>query len=138
MYGHVRATPDEVYDHIVGLGQADHWLKYFCNVVWRTPSHTGVDSVFDETFDFMTIRVRTMVDDRGGRWAAAVDRCSLPIANKMLEDVRLSDDGAGGTDVDWKIHYDPPLLITPAAGLGNAFFEYMLNKSLEQLDALVG
>lgn len=74
---------------------------------YRLSPEGSKEIVVDERFWFMTLRVRTIVNEPGRRWSASIDACSLPLAERMLEDAIIERIG-DRTRATWTIYYDPP------------------------------
>ncbi len=133
----IAAPPEVVFAHAIRLQRARQWLRYFGHVRWLTPHHEGEGATVDETFAFMTLRVRTLLDQPGERWSSSIDACSIPLASMMLQDIHFEADGCGGTKLCWLIHYDPPLLLRPIDPLVQPFFRHMFSSSVKRLKKLL-
>lgn len=70
--------------------------------LWHTPVGEFPDALMDETFLFMNIRMRTVHYEPGQRLAVSIDRCSLPLAAQMLQDLEFTPVD-GGTRFRWRI-----------------------------------
>ncbi len=132
----IGAKPEEVFAHVIRLQRAKEWLRYFKHVRWRTAQHEGVGATADETFAFMTLRIRTLTEQVGEHWVSSVDACSMPLASMMLQDIRLEADGDAAR-LCWSIHYDPPLLLRPVDPLLQPFFRHMFSSSVARLKKLL-
>jgi FAD/FMN-containing dehydrogenase len=132
---HLRASatiwaPAELLDRsFVGFEAAERWLPQFLGVRWLD----GPEPCFDEYFTFMTLRVRTLIHDPGVRWIAACEACSLPLASRMIEELRFEPLADNRTRVDWHIAFDPPPLLRPGVGLVAPRFGAWMQRCLDGL-----
>jgi hypothetical protein len=128
----MEASPEAVYDVMAKTISAQIWVKYLC-CVDRFTDPDDPEAVFDETFWFMTLRIRTIVAARGERWAASVDAGSLPLAVRMLEVVDLTPLEGGRTHFRWRICFDLPWYLKPFFPLVKPFFDHLFSASTRQL-----
>ena len=128
------APAGAIFDAIVDLRDAGDWLPDFVRACWiEGPDERG-EQVVDETFRFMSQRVRTFVAERGSHWMASIDACTLPLGRELMEDLELTPRDGGGTHVRWRYYYDPYPALKPFRKLLHREFDHMLRVSLEQLD----
>ena len=131
----LSASPDAVYDGIVNLTDARDWLPDFVRARWVYGPDADGGQVVEETFRFMSQRVRTFVAEPGRHWMASIDACTLPLGRELMEDLELEPLPDGGTRVRWRYYYDPYAALKPFRKLLHKEFDHMLRLSLEQLDA---
>jgi D-arabinono-1,4-lactone oxidase/polyketide cyclase/dehydrase/lipid transport protein len=130
----MSAPPEAIFDAIVDLRDATEWLPDFVRANWvEGPSARG-EQVVEETFRFMSQRVRTFLAERGRHWMASIDACTLPLGRELMEDLELEPMPDGRTLVRWRYYYDPYPALRPIRPLLHRQFEHMLRLSLEQLD----
>lgn len=134
----LSASPEAVYDGIVNLTGAREWLPDFVRARWVYGPDERGEQVVEETFRFMTQRVRTFVAEPGRHWMASIDACTLPLGKELMEDLELEPLPDGGTRVRWRYHYDPYTALKPFRKLLHREFDHMLRLSLEQLDRHLG
>lgn len=132
------ASPERVYDGIVNLTGAREWLPDFVRARWIEGPDANGGQVVEETFKFMSQRVRTFVAEPGRHWMASIDACTLPLGRELMEDLELEPLPDGGTRVRWRYYYDPYTALKPFRRLLHKEFDHMLRLSLEQLDAHLG
>ncbi len=132
------ASPERIYDGIVNLTEARDWLPDFVRARWVEGPDENGEQVVEETFRFMSQRVRTFVAEPGRHWMASIDACTLPLGRELMEDLELEPLPDGGTRVRWRYYYDPYKLLKPFRKLLHKEFDHMLRLSLEQLDEHLG
>jgi FAD/FMN-containing dehydrogenase len=125
----ISAPPEALDRSFVGFEAAERWLPQFLGVRWLD----GPEPCFEEYFTFMTLRVRTLIHEPGRRWVAACDACSLPLASRMIEELRFEPLTADRTRVDWHIAFDPPPLLRPGVGLVAPRFGAWMQRCLDAL-----
>jgi FAD/FMN-containing dehydrogenase len=130
----VAAAPEDVFDAIVMLRGATEWLPDFVRARWVEGPNERGEQVVEETFKFMTQRVRTFVAERGRHWMASIDACTLPLGREMMEDLELEPLDGGRTMLRWRYYYEPHPLLRPARRLLHHDFDRMLRLSLDQLE----
>jgi hypothetical protein len=90
------------------------------------------------TFAFMTMRGRVIELEWPRRWAANITDASLPLATSMVEGIDMVPTPDGGTDVRWRIAYDVPPALAPFNLVIKPFFQWMFQRSLENLARYLG
>ena len=70
---------------------------------WHTPVGEFTDAVVDETFLFMNIRMRTAHYEPGRALVISIDRCSMPLASSMVQDMEVDAVDGGRTRFRWRI-----------------------------------
>ena len=130
----LRSSAEEIYDGIVNLTGARDWLPDFVRARWVEGPDADGRQVVEETFKFMSQRVRTFVAEPGRHWMASIDACTLPLGRELMEDLELEPLPDGGTRVRWRYYYDPYTALKPFRKLLHKEFDHMLRLSLEQLD----
>lgn len=83
-------------------GRPESAAPGFVRFHWHTPIGEFRDAIMDETFVFMNIRMRTVQYEPGRGLSISVDRCSMPLASQMLQDMELTPVD-GGTLFRWRI-----------------------------------
>ena len=129
----IAAPPDAIYDAIVDLAGAREWLADFVRGDWISGPDDDGRQVVDEVFRFMTQRVRTFHAERGRRWKASIDACTLPLGREMMEDVELTPLPDGRTQLRWRYYYDPYAVVRPIRGPVERFFAKMIRDDIERL-----
>ena len=129
----VDAPPEAVYDAIVDLVGAREWLADFVRAEWVSGPDERGEQVVDEIFSFMTQRVRTFHADRGRRWMASIDACTLPLGREMMEDLELSPLPDGRTQLRWRYYYEPYRAVMPIRKPLHNYFAKMIRKDIEHL-----
>jgi FAD/FMN-containing dehydrogenase len=129
----IAAPPEAIYDAIVDLQGARDWLADFVRAEWvEGPDEQG-RQVVDELFTFMTQRVRTFHAERGRRWMASIDACTLPLGREMMEDVELSPLPDGRTQLRWRYYYETYRAVAPIRKPLHDYFAKMIRKDIEHL-----
>jgi FAD/FMN-containing dehydrogenase len=131
----LSAPAEAIFDGVVNLRDAREWLPDFVRARWVEGPNEHGEQVVEETFRFMSQRVRTFLAEPGRRWMASIDACTLPLGRQLMEDLELDPlpDG-GGTRVRWRYYYDPYPAMRPLRRLLHREFDHMLRLSLRQLD----
>jgi hypothetical protein len=130
----IPASPEQVYDEFSNCPHGREWVDQFVRLEVLTPDASPDQRVYDETFTFMSVRVRTLEAERGRRWLASIDRCTLPIARQVLQVVTF-EPVDGGTNFHWRIYYTPSRVVRPILGLTQRLFDGLFRQSTEQLAA---
>jgi Polyketide cyclase / dehydrase and lipid transport len=132
---HIDAPPEQVFDDLVFLPRGRSWLEQFLHLRWIGPDAPLEGRSSDQTFTFMTLRIRIVAAERGRRVVTSVDASSLPLARWMCEEATFEPAG-GGTDFHWRIYSDPLPVLSPARPLIEPVFNAMFRRSTERLAAL--
>ncbi|HEY0096531.1 MAG TPA: SRPBCC family protein [Archangium sp.] len=130
----IPAPPDQVYDEFSNCPHGREWVDQFVRLDVLTPDAPPDQRVYDESFTFMTVRVRTLEAERGRRWLASIDRCTFPIAKKVLQVVTF-EPVDGGTNFRWRLYYTPSWIVRPFLGLMQRLFDDLFRQSTQQLAA---
>lgn len=130
----IPASPEQVYDEFSNCPHGRDWVDQFVRLEVLTPDASPDQRVYDESFTFMSVRVRTLEAERGKRWLASIDRCTLPIARQVLQVVTFEPVN-GGTHFRWRLYYSPSWVVRPFLGLMQRLFDGMFRQSTEQLAA---
>ena len=97
---------------------------------WHTPFGQFAGATIDESFVYMSLRMRTICYEPGRRLATSIDRCSLPLGRQMLQ-VMDTVPRDGGCHFRWRIavRYLPGMSsIAPAV---TPLFRRMFEQSLD-------
>ena len=129
----ISAPPEAVYDAIVDLVGARDWLADFVRADYVSGPDEEGRQVVDEVFRFMTQRVRTFHAERGRRWMASIDACTLPLGREMMEDLELSPLPDGRTQLRWRYYYEPYRAVMPIRRPLHGFFGKMIRDDIERL-----
>jgi len=135
---YLPAPPHEAHRVLSGLEDNPAWVVGFVRVDWLSEPGVADDALVDETFRFMTLRVRVVENVPGRRWVATVLESSLPLGTRMVQVVELSRAPDGGTDLRWRIAYDLPRALQPANRLVMPLFRAMFTRSVENLARFLG
>jgi len=130
----LAAPAEQIYDAIVDLAGAREWLADFVRAEWVSGPDADGNQVVDEIFRFMSERVRTFHAERGVRWMASVESCTLPLAREMMQDLQLSTLPDGRTQLRWRFFYEPYGALGPLRGLLHRFFAKMIRADIASLD----
>lgn len=131
----IPAPPEQVYDEFIGLENGFKWVQHLVRLDVLTPGAPPDRRIYDETWDFMTVRIRTVEAHRGRRWVGSIDNSSLPLTRQMLQVVTFEPLPNGYTHFRWRLYYTPSLLVRPILrGLQRAF-EQMFRQDTERLAA---
>ena len=130
----LSAPPEAIFEGIVNLRDARDWLPDFVRARWVEGPNERGEQVVEETFRFMSQRVRTFLAEPGRHWMASIDACTLPLGRELMEDLELKPLPDGGTRVRWRYYYDPYPAMKPLRKLLHKEFDHMLRLSLRQLD----
>lgn len=131
----IPALPEQVYDEFIGLENGFKWVKHLVRLELLTPEAPPDRRIYDETWDFMTVRIRTLEAERGRRWVASIDNSSLPFSRQMLLEATFEPLPNRSTHLRWLLYYTPSLVARPILrGLQHAF-EEMFRQDTQQLAA---
>jgi len=131
----IPAPPEQVYDEFSDCTHGREWVHQFVRLNVLTPDAPADQRIYEESFSFMSVRVRTLEAERGRRWVASIDRCTLPIARRILQEVTFEPVAGGRTDFRWRIYYTPSWIVRPFLRGAQHVFEQMFRQSTEQLAA---
>jgi hypothetical protein len=125
-----KAEPTFLFDAFAEMKEGREWMGGFLAMEAES---RGQGELFDELFTFMRLRGRTLVFERPGRWVARIEAASLPLATRMIEDVRIERRANGVTNVSWTFHFDPHPLALPFESLVTRVFRGLFSRSLARL-----
>lgn len=74
----------------------------FVRFGWHGPVGELADAVIDETFTFMSLRMRSVAYEPGRRLVLSIDRCSQPLARQMAQFIDMTP-VEGGCRFRWRI-----------------------------------
>lgn len=127
----IAAPPAAVFALFRDIPRTGEWFPGFVGCDRRTPDQ-GAGSVYDETFVFMSVRVRVLEEDAPSQWVAAVEAASLPLASRMIMRVRLDPEGPG-TRLVWRVAYDPLPAVRPLSPALKRPFEALFQRGADGL-----
>lgn len=127
----IAAPPSEVFALFRDIPRTGEWFPGFVGCEWRTPDQ-GVGSVYDETFLFMSVRVRVLEERPPRLWLAAVEAASLPLASRMIMRVQLEPEGAT-TRLVWRVAYDPLPAVRPLSSALRLPFQALFQRGVDGL-----
>jgi FAD/FMN-containing dehydrogenase len=129
----IGAPPEQVYDAIVDLHGAREWLADFVRAEWVSGPDEQGRQVVDELFTFMSQRVRTFHAERGRRWMASIDACTLPLGREMMEDLELQPLPDGRTQLRWRYYYEPYRAVMAIRRPLHDYFAKMIRQDIGRL-----
>jgi len=133
----IKATGEEVVARFFddALGKDVTGLRGF---KWHTPAGQFAGATVDESFVYMSLRMRTILYEPGRRLAMSVDRSSLPLGRQILQ-VMETAPRPGGCHMRWRIaiRYLPGMSpVAPAVRpLFRRIFEQNLDAVTKHFDA---
>lgn len=134
----IEAPPDRVFDIFAkGEGQ-EIWFQDFKAVRWDGEGPRGVGTTREVQLKLLSVKERFVAWDPGVRLAFSIDAITLPIVNKMMEDLQFEAVGEKGTRLVWTVHYEPALLMRPVHPIAKLVFGKMFRASLEGLRKYAG
>ncbi|OJH38971.1 hypothetical protein BON30_22445 [Cystobacter ferrugineus] len=131
----IPASPRQVYEEFTDCTHGREWVDRFVRLNTLTPDAPADQRIYEESFTFMSVRVRTLEVEHGRRWVASIDRCTLPIARQILQEATFEPAAGGGTDFRWRIYYTPSWIVRPFLKGAQRVFEQLFRRSTEQLAA---
>jgi polyketide cyclase/dehydrase/lipid transport protein len=131
----IPALPEQVYDEFIGLENGLKWVNHLVRLDQLTPGAPPDRRIYDETWSFMTVRIRTLEADRGRRWVGSIDHSSLPLSRQMLQVVTFEPLPNGCTHFHWRLYYTPSLLVRPLLRSLQRAFEQTFRQDTERLAA---
>ncbi|MCC7534757.1 MAG: SRPBCC family protein [Deltaproteobacteria bacterium] len=132
----IRASPERVFDLLVDDTAFSRWLEDFVAVRWTSDPPHGNGSTRDVELRMLTAREQFLAWDRGARLTFHMTALTLPLARRLMEDIRLEPTGDGATRVIWTVHYDPRTWVRPIHPLVRFVFGRLFRKSLGNLGRL--
>lgn len=123
------APGDVVFSTFFDNGLAGH-VPGFRGFTWHTPPGLFDAALVDESFTYMSLRMRTTEHQPGTRLAMSIDRCSLPLGRQMLQVMEASPRPGGGCAFRWRIavRYLPGM--SPLAPAVRPLFKRMFQRML--------
>jgi hypothetical protein len=131
----VPAEPKVVSAFIADISQAWRWMPGFLGTHVHSAHAVGEGAVFDEVFNFMTLRLRVLRDDPGREWLSTGEGCTLPLGRSLVQ--RLSYlDACGRTRVRWQVAVLLPPPLVPVFPVVGSMFRSLFARGLENLAQL--
>ena len=113
----VSATADRVFEILADGENQDRWANGYRRTEWFGAAR-DVGTVRDIHMTWITVRERFLIWEPGARFAFGCDALSIPLAQRLVEDIVFRPDGPGTSRLLWDVHFSPASWL--ARILGNA------------------
>jgi uncharacterized protein YndB with AHSA1/START domain len=133
----LQAPPERVFSTLADADSWPRWFRGVRQVTWASPPPHGVGTKRRIVLPLLTADETMVAWEPGRRFAFSIDATTLPLMQRMLEDIRLEPSG-DGTRVRWIAHYTPTPLARYLGALTRAIMRRMLAQGLRGLKAHLG
>jgi uncharacterized protein YndB with AHSA1/START domain len=113
----LEASCGEVFEILADVDSWPEWFPEFRRVEWVTGGEPGVGSRRQIWMGPLRAEEEFLVWEPGERFAFTMTKISLPLAERLVEDYRLTAIGEGKCRLDWTVYFEPPWFLAPAAPL---------------------
>jgi len=129
----IERSAEDVYDLIEGHQHNHEFIFGFRSATLRDQSLPPDRRRFREVLAFMTLDLKMIVAERGRRWAAVAQACSIPLATEMIEVFDFEALGPSRSRVRWRILLTPAASIAWAEPLVRPLFAMWLRTDMRRL-----
>jgi len=130
---HTKLSPQETFDRIVEPQFAPSWVADCKACRWLEPGTIGALRLME--LKGLSVEERVIAWEPGKRFAFAIERATVPILRRMVEDMTL-EESPTGTRVRWTVAFEPRLFARPLTPILRPRFQKMFAKSAAALGAL--
>jgi len=132
----VAAPPMRVFEAFAQPEKMAHWIIGFRRCEWKSePGGSG--AVRELELTGIAFREHFLAWEPGRRACFAIDAMTVPLMQKMVEDVQIDPIGPDRSRLVWTVHYQPTLLLHLGHPLARWALERGYRASAERLARFV-
>jgi hypothetical protein len=106
----VTASAQRVFDVLANGENQTEWADGYRSTTWFG-TERDVGTVRDIHMAWITVRERFLVWEPGARFTFTCDALSIPLAQRLIEDIAFVPTESGTSRLCWDVHFSPsPLL----------------------------
>jgi hypothetical protein len=121
-----KSSAERLYQILLDGENQKVWAKGYKKTIWFNEIPTQFGSIRDIHLAWIKVRERMLALEPSKRFAFSSDALSIPLINKMVEDIffnKISDDE---TLITWNVYYDLRSFLKPFSRfLEEKFFKQM-------------
>ncbi|MCP4136519.1 MAG: SRPBCC family protein [bacterium] len=130
----VPAGAEDLFDVIAGKDEKE-WFPGFLEYHWLSDEPQGVGSVRDYRTESIRLIEHFLIWDRGTHFCFTVSECSKPFFKRFMEDYIITTISDGECRLQWRIYYEPTLLIRMVHKIMRSAFKNDIQKAANNLAA---
>ena len=131
------ATCDEVFDILADVDQWSDWFEEFEGAEWITLGSPDVGSERVVHLDIMDAREEFLAWEPGRRFSFCLKSATLPLANWLVEDYRMTPVEGNRCSFEWDVYCQPRALLKPFSPLLRLQFGTMFDRATKGLATYV-
>lgn len=128
------APPEKVFAVLADDSTWPHWFKDFVSITWLSAPPHGTGSTRIVRTRMGSVNERFLVWEPGRRLSFYFESMNLPLARRMMEDMRLEAAGPAQTRFRWEVVYVPTLPVRLLHPLVRLLFGRLFRESLRGLE----
>jgi hypothetical protein len=131
----LAGTPEQVFEVVSSIQHEAEWFPDFKEAHWVTDGPPGAGSTRDYRLTYLRLIEQFTVWKPGEHLAFWVSDCSLPLLSRFSEDYRFRPNFAGGTNLHWRVLYQPLGIVRPLHPVLRPWFARDFRKAMANLAA---
>jgi len=129
----IAAPAQRIFEILTTAENQGEWFQDFKEMKWIGLQTEGVGAERIIALKLLSVKERFIVWEPGKRFAFTLFASTLPLVKKMVEDMKLEEDGAV-TRLTWTVHYELKIkVLSFAEPLLQKTFGAMFEKSVHGL-----
>ncbi len=133
----IDASPEEIFEVWADI---DQWPKWFADIQrgeWTSEGDPGVGSTRIVYLDDLNVKETILAWDPGERFAFCITESTLPLADKLVEDYRLTPTDDGKTRLVWTVGYELRWFVKPLSFIVVKQFGGMFKAAAQDMKAYI-
>ncbi len=108
-----KSSSDRLYQILLDGENQEIWAKGYKKTVWFNDSPYQFGSIRDIHLAWIKVRERMLVLEPSKRFAFSSDALSIPLVNKMVEDIIFTKINNQETLITWNVYYELRSFLKP-------------------------
>jgi hypothetical protein len=133
---HTSLSPARLFELLTSIEHEAEWFPDFVSARWLTQPPRGVGARRLYRLRYMTIVEEFIVWEPGKHLAFRLTSMSLPLVRAFVEEYRLTPMADGGTELLWRVCFEPRRWLRPLRRWVYRLFERDFRQATRQLAAL--
>ena len=129
----LAVEPARAFALIASDRELGAWLHDFVACRWTSDPPHGVGSTREVTLKALRVREKFIAWEPGERLTFTFTASTLPVMQRAVEDLQLTQVGPAKTRLRWTVHYELRPWVRPFHVLPRAIFQRLFARSAENL-----